>query len=303
MNTPALLLIGFNRPELLKKRLEEISKMEITALYLSLDGGNESHTPSMYQLLEYSTEIFSKIADFQVIHRNSNLGLTKHITESIAAVFDKYNSVIVIEDDIVLSKNTYLNLTKGLQYLELNNLLGTVSGTSPFSAKSNNLIGNRYRKSIYFSCWGWGCNKSTWDKYDANLSADNLEESLNQSSTWRKLSKFQKKIWLARFFRVQMNPNYTWDLQMQYASFINDFHNLLPYFRFTNNEGFNDSRASHTKGKKPSWLNPSSLSEDIIEFFDLSKISNSFFKFFDSLTIAGDAKIISWLNRLRKRIS
>ena len=49
MNTPALLLIGFNRPELLKKRLEEISKMEITALYLSLDGGNESHTPNMYQ--------------------------------------------------------------------------------------------------------------------------------------------------------------------------------------------------------------------------------------------------------------
>lgn len=301
MNTPALLLIGFNRPELLKKRLEEISKMEISVLYLSLDGGDASHTLNMFQLLEYSTEIFGKIADFQVIHRNSNLGLMNHITESISFVFEKYESVIVIEDDIILSKNTYQNLKKGLQYLESNNLLGTVSGMSPFSSKFNNILRNRYRKSIYFSCWGWACNKSTWEKYNANLTDENLEVSLSQSSTWRKLSKFQKKIWLARFLRVQKDPRYTWDLQMQYASFVYDFHNILPYFRFTNNEGFNDSRASHTKGKKPIWLNHSSLSEEIIEFFDFRTINNCFYQFFDSLTIAGDAKMISWLNRLRNR--
>jgi hypothetical protein len=46
---------------------------------------------------------------------------------------------------------------------------------------------------------------------------------------------------------VKNNPSYTWDVQMQYTSFLFDFTNLAPVFRFSDNEGFNDIKATHTK--------------------------------------------------------
>ena len=53
LKSTALLLVGYNRPELLFKRISEIAVMNLDHIYISIDGGIESHSKEMIKLINY----------------------------------------------------------------------------------------------------------------------------------------------------------------------------------------------------------------------------------------------------------
>ena len=298
MNNPPVLLLGYNRHDLLEKRVKEISRLEIEKVYISIDGGTESHKPEMINLILLIPSLFSKDTDVKIIHHENNLGLTKHITSAISKVLEENENVIVVEDDIAINSSFYRNVANGLNILKEMGASGLVSGFSPINYSGNYYLQNKWRKSIYFSCWGWGCNRDTWARYESDLSNIDLDWGLKNSHTWKSLSPWQKSVWKSRFKRVQQNEDYTWDLQMQFISFVNEFTNLAPLYRFTDNEGFNDERATHTKEPKPKWMKNKSKNEQYI--YDFAGILTSkFFRRIDSLTIAGDSKLLSVYKKIR----
>lgn len=298
MNNPPVLLLGYSRPNLLEKRIKEISKLEIKKIYISIDGGKESHKSEMINLILLIPELFLKDTDVKIIHHENNLGLTKHITSAISKVLAENESVIVVEDDIAINSIFYKNITNGLNILKKMGASGLVSGFSPINYSGNSYLKNKWRKSIYFSCWGWGCNRDTWARYESNLSNIDLDEVLKNSHAWNSLSPWQKSLWKSRFRRVQQNESYTWDLQMQFASFVNEFTNLAPLYRFTDNEGFNDERATHTKEPKPKWMKNKAKNEQYINDF-AGIITSKLFGRIDALTIVGDSKLLSVYKNVR----
>ena len=298
MSKPPLLLLGYNRHDLLEKRVKEISKLEVEKVYISIDGGEESHKSEMISLILEIPSIFLKDTEVKIIHHENNLGLTKHITSAISKVLEENENLIVVEDDIAINSSFYKNMSNGLNMLKKMGTRGLVSGFSPINYSGSYHLQNKWRKSIYFSCWGWGCNRDTWARYESNLSDIDLDEALKNSHAWNSLSSWQKSLWKSRFRRVQQNESYTWDLQMQFASFANEFTNLVPLFRFTDNEGFNDVRATHTKEPKPKWMkNKSKNEQDIYDFAGI--ITSKLFGIIDALTIVGDSRLLSFYKNVK----
>jgi hypothetical protein len=299
---PPVLLIGYNRPNLLKSRLFEISKMHLNYLYISIDGGSDEMDVNQLYTWPSIKSISKNKVKLNITKRPINLGLTKHIVQSISEVLENHNSIIVVEDDIVLGANFVKNISNGLELLNEQNKVGTVGAFSPLNFRDKNFYKNAWRKSKYFSCWGWGCTKSTWNYYNEKLPDKNFDKELENSSSWNSLSKFQKLIWRSRFQRVILDSTYTWDIQMQYASFLNDFTNLLPIFRFVDNEGFLDEKATHTKGKKPNWFRNGIKNNQLIEKMLKNKILLVILEFIDSIFIAGDSRIIQVHGRIKSRL-
>ena len=291
LDTP-ILLLGFNRPDLLNKRIQEISKMNIRNLYVSIDGGSQSNTVEMLNLIKSIPNNFFNHVNVIVTHQKYNLGLTKHMTESISAILQLHSNIIVVEDDISLSNNFYNNMILGLSILNSSNTLGTVSSLSALNYSGTLYPKNKWRKTKYFFCWGWGCSRETWTKYRADLNNVDLDNELRSSLLWNDLSNHQKEVWISRFNRVKNDPTYTWDIQMQYASFLHNFTNLAPVFRFSNNEGFNDIRATHTKKSKPRWLYGDIKNNHIIKTLLRSKKINKLIEALDSIIIANDIKFL-----------
>ena len=298
MRNPPLLLLGYNRHDLLEKRVKEISKLEVEKVYISIDGGEESHKSEMINLILEIPSMFLKDTEVKIIHHENNLGLTKHITSAISKVLEENENLIVVEDDISINSNFYKNISNGLNMLKIMGTRGLVSGFSPINYSGRYNLQNKWRKSIYFSCWGWGCNRDTWAIYESNLSGIDLDEALKNSHAWSSLSSWQKSLWKSRFRRVQQNEGYTWDLQMQFVSFVNEFTNLAPLYRFTDNEGFNDERATHTKEPKPKWMKNKSKNEQYIYDFAGIRISKLFSRI-DAITIVGDSKLLSLYKNIR----
>jgi hypothetical protein len=262
-----VLLIGYNRPELLQKRIIELQNSLVSNIYISIDGGVESSTSEMEEVKTLAKNILHN-KKLILNHQEHNSGLVLHITNEISKVLNLHKYVIVIEDDIKISKNFIINMVLGLSKLEELGLRGIVSGYSPLFRDT---LSNKWRKTHICNVWGWACSHDVWKVYNYDLSAIEVENRLLESKTWKKLNRYQKKFWLYKFKAVQKNPLYTWDYQFIFHSFINNYINLAPVFSIVGNEGFKDMRAVHSKGEKPSNINNFKLNTGAIN--SVSKLS------------------------------
>lgn len=272
-----VLLFGFNRPELLKKRIDELYKSRVENLYISIDGGSKSHTKEMDSIKQYAQNKFSKLHYFNLNHHKDNLGLDKHITGEISKVLDKHEYIIVIEDDVIISNNFINNMIDGLKIHKRDGSTGIVSGFSPLHFK---YLKNKWRISSYPYIWGWACSRAVWQNYEYDLAEINFEQKLRHSKSWSNLKPSQKAKWLVLFKKAHTNSEDTWDSRLVFLSYRKDFINLAPIFSVVGNEGFNDLRAIHTKGKKPKFVTISNLNHQI--FTKKSKYFNKIYNLIDN---------------------
>ena len=285
-----ILLIGFNRADLLKKRLKEIEQFSLRNLFISIDGGSTEQQICEIKLVLESCLVNSDI-NYRVIIHDKNIGLAKHITSAISKVLQEFNHVIVVEDDIVLGANFYDSMLCGLEIADSDPQIATVGGFSPFFHLSFFSRNNYWRKSEYFSAWGWGISRTNWNLYLLELEIDNLKDDLSASKTWKRLSLNQKLFWLSKFTKITIRPIRTWDYQMQFMSFVQDKNHLLPVFRVCDNEGFNDSRGANNVNRRPRWLFNINANGVLPDSKLIPFIPQSIFCFIDSLIWARDSKL------------
>ena len=123
--------------------------------------------------------------------------------------------------------------------------IGIVGAFSPFHNRFFLSRKNSWRLSPYFSAWGWGTTSDFWQKFKTISNVASCQSELENSDYWRTLSKRKRAIWLKRFDRK------VWDYNVQYILFLHSLSVLLPTYRLIDNEGFADSRSTHTKHVRP----------------------------------------------------
>lgn len=294
---PAL-LIGFNRPELLEKRVEELLLNNVEILNISIDG-NKSMRLEMEQSLRKIKEMCESKCKLITNLHSENLGLAQHITSEITKMLELHPEIIIIEDDIEISHNFIKNMTNGLKALKEKGTLGVVSGFSPMTRSRIFLFSNKWRTSPYFNCWGWICTREVWQHYILDISDLNINKELENSKTWNQLSNWQQYLWLSRFIKIQRSPFHTWDIQFQYMCFKHEMVNVSPIFTITNNTGFNDDRSIHTKGRKPKWMSDSLLNSELVESHASKTTSLLYSKILEPLTTSGDSRLIRLRNMIK----
>jgi len=296
-----ILLIGYNRPDFFQDRLNEIRVLPIKKLYISIDSINNEINPEIKKLVN---EFLGSEPNFQVSvnFESQNQGLTRHITSAISRVLELDEAVIVVEDDISLSIHSYNAFNAGHLMSKNMGVTGVVSGFSPL-VQPVWFQKNIWRRTPYFSVWGWVATQQNWINYIFDISKIDISKELAKSRSWRKLSSFQKSVWLSRFNRAQSDPLLTWDIQMQYFSFQQDYVNFVPLFRLVENLGFNDSRAVHTKFKKPRWFRTSDPRNAITPVNKLINSVDNVGYVIDSMTLAGDSRLLHiWTHKIRKKL-
>ena len=247
-----ILIIGYNRLDLLKKILTEIQHWDPSRIYISIDGPINKAGDDINQQIRSFLETYSHNKKITLWFNEENLGNSKNLVHSITRVFENEETCIVIEDDIQIYYNAYEGIDNVLRNTDVKNL-GIVGGFSALPAPPKILqyfFQNKFRPCIRVNIWGWGVRKSTWNLYERDLSSCNIQSVLNKSKSWLSLSNKQQQIWSGRFAKVSANPNLTWDTQVQFMIFRYDLINFLPRFRALDNVGFRDHRSTNNKSRK-----------------------------------------------------
>jgi hypothetical protein len=285
-----VLIVGFNRVDFLMRRIDEILKsvpIEVE-IFVVIDGPRlgSSDNLDIQKIKDFLIDIREQREVF-AIFRETNLGCDANIILSVSEILATSEAVIIVEDDVSVSKGFYRSINELLNETINKPDIGAVSGFSPYSNKLSKYrlgIRNSWRISNYYCAWGTAITRNSWDSFEVVTDQEHIRTILKNSSTWNSLSSRKQRVWCSRFSR----GNY--DFQMQLNLFRREQKVIYPYFRLVENVGFNDRRSTHTKGDKPKAFLGSGFAtqEELAPKISSSSLQNYFWRIIDSNAWAGD---------------
>jgi hypothetical protein len=171
MKKAPVLLFTFNRPEHTEKTLDALSVNEEsskTDLFIFSDGPrdeNDKQNVNAVRVLIALDKWKSRFKSITISISKVNRGLAASITSGVSKVFTSYDSVIVLEDDLVTSSDFILFMNSTLTQYAHNDSIGSISAYNPLR-----IMPFEYKAGVYLSSrsgsLGWGTWKNVWENVD-----------------------------------------------------------------------------------------------------------------------------------------
>jgi len=183
----------------------------------------------------------------------------------VSYIFSFFDSAIVLEDDLVVSKYFLKYVNKALKFYEKNYNIFSISafGHPPSLFE----IPKKYHYDIYFSyrpsSWGWATWKDRWEKVQWDLSSQ--KPLFNKRSFRRKFNRGGDD--LTDMLLMELNGKIdSWAITWTYAHFKNNALSVCPIVSYVNNTGL-DGSGTHCNSSNVIY-NDLNLSRDNIELID-----------------------------------
>ncbi len=162
-NIPVI-LICYNRPWHTQQVLDSLKNHGINNLYIFSDAPkSENDINGVAQTRELIKSI--NWTKPEVVLQTENQGLAKSINNAVETVFNKYDKLILLEDDCVPQEYFFDFMNSCLNKYENNERIFGISG---YTVPISNEILNDYHNDVYFfpriGSWGWGTWKRAWNK-------------------------------------------------------------------------------------------------------------------------------------------
>lgn len=170
MLVPVVMFV-YNRPEHVKKMVEALAQNGLakdTEVYIYSDAAKDIDSEEAVRLVRAYIDSLPEKNYFKDVYINkaeSNRGLAKSILNGVDEVMNHYEKIIVLEDDLVASKDFLQFMNDALAYYETNQKIWSICGYTPPLT-----IPEDYKNQVYLAyragTWGWATWKDRWSKVD-----------------------------------------------------------------------------------------------------------------------------------------
>lgn len=266
-------------------------------LFIFSDGPkNEASKPKVAEVRAFLHSV-SGFKSVSLIEANENKGLANSIISGVSEIIKKYGRVIVVEDDLITSRNFLSFMNESLSRFQKVDQIFSVSG---FSVQVN--APQAYPFDAYFwgraHSWGWATWKDRWNTVDWNFSDfdefktdRHIQKEFNQYG-----SDLTKMLISAKKGKVD-----SWYIRFAYNQFKQKRLTVYPMLSKVINNGFMEG-ATHTnsynrvkiefdKGDRRKFTYPDHIAMD-------EAISKQVYKY-KSLSFRAVGKILTYLMRIR----
>ena len=188
-------VFAYNRVEHLKKTLRALEENTIAKesdIYLFIDGYKNKTDKTSVENVRVLGDYYktsNNFRSFVVYKKNTNEGLAVSIIKGVTDILQWYGKVIVLEDDIVTSKDFLQFMNDALEYYENIDKIWSISGFT-FDLPSLKNISEDVYLGYRASSWGWATWNNRWETVDWNISDYNkfrynlsLRNKLNRGGT------------------------------------------------------------------------------------------------------------------------
>ncbi len=235
-----ILLFTYNRPWHTQQTLDALAKNALapeSSLFVFSDAARTSQDE---EKVEETRQMLRKIKGFREVHvieRSVNLGLATSIIEGTTEIFKKFDTVIVLEDDLVSAPNMLNFMNDALVKYQYTPEIFSVSAYNfPFHVPVH------YTYDVYLSyrflSWGWATWRDRWQKadweikdYHAFISDRNAQIQFNKGG--EDLTRM-----LQRQREGKIN---SWAVRWSYAHYKHNAYALVPVVSKIKNIGADDS--------------------------------------------------------------
>lgn len=251
MNLAPIVIFTYKRVEPLQQTIESLLKNSLAAeseIYIYSDGPkNADDVPHINEVRQYIKSIkgFKKLTIKESL---LNKGLANSIINGVTEIFQVYDKVIVMEDDLLTTVNFLSYMNQALERYKEEPKVYSISGYS-FDFGNGQKTNGSYFLNRSWS-WGWASWKDRWKDIDWEM---------KDYETFRSSSRMKRKFAqggsdLNRMLRRQMDGELdSWAIRWFYHQYKCEGITLYPVRSKVYNIGF-DQFATHTKGLQKKYV-------------------------------------------------
>lgn len=248
-NVPIALMV-FNRPDLTRKVITNLSYIKPPIIYIIADGPrNEEERIKCEETRHIATNLPWK-SEIVTFFRDENVGMVKQFKEGLDFVFSKHDRLLFLEDDHLISQSSYKFVSELLDKYANDDRVGHInlSNFAPYLTKE-------YEESYFYSShiqvWGFATWRRMWDTYDISMPEwSNCDKSKLLDSY---CSNIREKKGRRKMFDLHSNNKdpWTYDYQWVFNCYNRKTLSITPSKNLCTNIGFERQDATHNKGKNP----------------------------------------------------
>jgi hypothetical protein len=252
MESPPVLIIAFNRPEVTRRVLLAVKSARPSRLFLACDGPR-AHKPleaaqvrevrELIQLVDWPCTVETRFLE-------ENLGCGRAVSSAIEWFLSKAGEGIILEDDCLPSPAFFTYAAVMLERYREDPRVALIAGSKMASLVE---IPGEYSFSRIASCWGWATWKRTWDDYRLSIPEIDAAESWAQTLHPRMIKKLNREI-----HKMAAGHYHTWDFQLLVQCLRRGQLVVIPAHNLILNIGFDGDGAHFTTGGRP-WSVPDEL--------------------------------------------
>lgn len=247
-----ILVIGFNRPKVLRQCIAKLEESKPINIYFACDGprANKENENSLVNEVRSVMEneiTWNCTKHYRYNEENKGCEITE--SEAITWVLEENEYVIVVEDDII-APYSFLKFAQEMLFRYKDNEIiyqVTSDNTTPMEFPNH----EDYCFSRYGHIWGWATWRRAWNNFD--LYVNDFEESKRKIASRSDLSDYEKKRFrfvCERLIREDKKksiyPKHTWDCIWSYIKWRDGGLSIVPRFHLSSNIGVD---GLHTKIK------------------------------------------------------
>ena len=237
-----ILVIAFNRPDLLRGLIDRLRVARPSHVFLAADGPRADHPADdeqceqvrrMAHLFDWGCTVKTRFAE-------TNQGCMHGPANAISWFFDQVDAGIILEDDCHPADAFFRYASELLVRFADHPEIGMISGNNYYHFQSPSV------KSYYFSrlplIYGWATWRRAWSHFDITLGAyrdqlENIRLNLGHRAAFR-------NHWWKCVKHLEEGLD-TWDVQWAIALFAHKQLCVKPAVNLVSNRGFNTS-STHT---------------------------------------------------------
>ncbi|OJJ23687.1 hypothetical protein BKI52_04870 [marine bacterium AO1-C] len=283
-NLAPIVLFAYNRPWHLQQTVNALLKNPLaqeSILYIFSDAAKDENSQALVtQVRSYIHKItgFKKVF---IAEKAKNAGLAPSVIEGVTKVLEKHQKAIVLEDDMICSKDFLKFMNDCLDFYQNQQEIFSISGyTYPINIPTD------YNDDVFIfpraSSWGWGTWLNRWEKADWEM-----EDYANfmKNKTAQKVFNQGGEDLTPMLIKQQKQRISSWAVRWSYTHYKHSGYCLFPiqskiHNIGTDNSGVHtpntqkfDTMLSHENLKLTLNLTPhSKIYQHLQKFFQLSTI-------------------------------
>ncbi|MEX2513464.1 MAG: glycosyltransferase [Cyclobacteriaceae bacterium] len=216
-----IVLFVYNRLKETKLTVEALQKNNLALmsdLYIFSDGAKKEVDREKVANVRNYIRSIKGFRSINIKESNNNKGLATSIIDGVTEVINSYGSVIVLEDDLVTSKNFLDFLNAALNFYKDSEKIISISGYTP-NLKSLITIDKDYYITKRVSSLGWGTWENKWKNIDWEVSDyKSFDKDIIKQFKWFRIGSD-----LPRMLKRQMDGKInSWAIRWCYHQFINE---------------------------------------------------------------------------------
>ena len=243
MNTP-ILLLAFNRPDLVKQNLERLRGSGATNIWISVDGPRNENTSDT----EANQEIQAICKHFSIERSRQrfesvNQGCRDGVISGISWFFQHVDAGIILEDDVEIDSG-YLRVIEQLLKAHRDDMsVYSISSHGNLSNNQKDYLPHELVMMPMCRVWGWGTWKDRWQRHVELLEIFSQKNLLEYflSIPWKyKSLNTARMLMLCREKIID-----TWDYEWNFTHVFYSGNSVTPRGNYCRNHGFR-ADATHT---------------------------------------------------------